>query len=587
MNDRLEEKPARTPSANDPACAWETLFDTFESPTWVLDTQWVIRRANRAAAELFQRPLEAMIGRHCCEIVHAGSGPMARCPVARASESKKRESLELAVGRKWFEIVVDVILDRDGQPSAYTLMFNDITRCKCAEQALQSSEKHLRAILEASPHSAFLMDTQGRVIQCNRVTAERLKTDIQTLRQSNVFDFLPPEVVETRKAYLQKVIATGAPVRFEDVRVGRTFRHSVYPVLDEHGEVVHLAVFAADITEEKRVIGILEENRRQLAQANATLQLVIDTIPVRIFWKDSNSNFLGCNRLFASDAGHDDPAAIVGSDDYQMGWKQQAEMYRADDREVMTTGVAKINYEEPQDTPEGKRIWLRTTKVPLRNQDGRVIGILGTYEDITERKGLEERIRLSEERYRNLFNNNHATMLVIDPVDGRIVDANAAACNYYGYTAEQLKARKITQINTLTADEVFEEMARAKAEQRNHFYFFHQLADGQIRPVEVYSGPFAYEGHHLLYSIVHDISERTKVEQEKERLIRELRDALSQIKTLSGLLPICAACKKIRDDHGYWRQIEAYIREHTQANFSHSICPDCAKKLYPQYKYPG
>jgi PleD family two-component response regulator len=76
-------------------------------------------------------------------------------------------------------------------------------------------------------------------------------------------------------------------------------------------------------------------------------------------------------------------------------------------------------------------------------------------------------------------------------------------------------------------------------------------------------------------------------ERERDRTIQKLQEALSTIKTLSGLLPICANCKKVRDDKGYWKQIEAYVQEHSEAEFSHGICPDCAKKLYPEFDlYP-
>jgi uncharacterized membrane protein YciS (DUF1049 family) len=80
-----------------------------------------------------------------------------------------------------------------------------------------------------------------------------------------------------------------------------------------------------------------------------------------------------------------------------------------------------------------------------------------------------------------------------------------------------------------------------------------------------------------------EIKERKQAETEKDRLITELKDALSQVKTLSGLMPICASCKKIRDDSGYWNQIESYIRDHSEAEFSHSICPECSKKLFPEF----
>jgi hypothetical protein len=82
------------------------------------------------------------------------------------------------------------------------------------------------------------------------------------------------------------------------------------------------------------------------------------------------------------------------------------------------------------------------------------------------------------------------------------------------------------------------------------------------------------------------LTERSRAQEERERLIVELQDALAEVKTLSGLLPICASCKKIRDDQGYWNRIEDYVSSHSKATFSHGICPECAKKLYPGY-YKG
>ena len=78
-----------------------------------------------------------------------------------------------------------------------------------------------------------------------------------------------------------------------------------------------------------------------------------------------------------------------------------------------------------------------------------------------------------------------------------------------------------------------------------------------------------------------DISEKKQIEQDREKLIGKLQDALDHIKTLRGIIPICAACKNIRDDKGFWHQVETYVREHSEASFTHSICPSCAKRLYP------
>ena len=78
-----------------------------------------------------------------------------------------------------------------------------------------------------------------------------------------------------------------------------------------------------------------------------------------------------------------------------------------------------------------------------------------------------------------------------------------------------------------------------------------------------------------------DITERKTGEADREKLILEIKEAISKVKQLSGFIPICASCKKIRDDKGYWEQVEVYIRDHSEAEFSHGICPDCMKKLYP------
>jgi len=201
--------------------------------------------------------------------------------------------------------------------------------------------------------------------------------------------------------------------------------------------------------------------------------------------------------------------------------------------------------------------------------------------DITARKRAENLLMEREQLYRALFENNLSVILLIDPETGAVFDANPSACAYYGYSKETLQSMKVTDINTLSRTEVFEEMERAKSEKRNYFNFRHRLANGLLRDVEVFSGPITVSGKAMLCSIIHDISERKLAEAEREKLIIKLQKALAEVKTLRGFLPICSACKKIRDDKGYWNQIESYVRDHSEAEFSHSICPECAKKIYP------
>lgn len=115
--------------------------------------------------------------------------------------------------------------------------------------------------------------------------------------------------------------------------------------------------------------------------------------------------------------------------------------------------------------------------------------------------------------YNSLFKNNHSVMLLIDPINGDIVDANPAACSFYNYDYSEITNLKINEINTLDKKELFAEMQNAKNENRRHFYFNHRLSDGKIRNVEVYSGPIVMNNKQLLYSIVHDITEKKEAEE--------------------------------------------------------------------------
>jgi len=312
---------------------------------------------------------------------------------------------------------------------------------------------------------------------------------------------------------------------------------------------------------------------------------------------------------------------------------------------------------------------------------------------------------MSEEIYKNLFENSFSVMLILQPETGAIIDANKAACNYYGCKKNVLLKMAIHDINTLSQKEIVIEMEKAKNEERNYFIFQHRLASGDIKDVEVFTSPITIGHEKVLFTIVHDISERKRIEdqiqieknfseslisslpgvmyvfdqlgrfkrwnknfesvtgysedqikvmnpldfiasedkqrvrqtiekvfiegsanveggfstisgktipylftgfrfaqnglnylvgvgldisdrieteKEKENLINRLQETLSEVKQLSGLLPICASCKNIRDDKGYWNKIESYIKNHSEAEFSHGICPDCAKKLYPE-----
>ena len=154
-------------------------------------------------------------------------------------------------------------------------------------------------------------------------------------------------------------------------------------------------------------------------------------------------------------------------------------------------------------------------------------GVMDTFmiiRNISARKNAEKSLKESEERYHSLFQNNHAAMLLIDPATGNIVDSNPAASSFYGYTHEELIKMNIEHINNLPDPDVHNEMQKSKTFEKNNFLFRHTLANGEIRDVDVYSGPITVGGKKLLYSIIHDITQRRQMENDmKDSLDESLR----------------------------------------------------------------
>jgi len=174
----------------------------------------------------------------------------------------------------------------------------------------------------------------------------------------------------------------------------------------------------------------------------------------------------------------------------------------------------------------GEVRWVEFSNKGVFDGSGSLLEIHSVGRDVTGRRLASDALRESEERYRALFEAGHAVKLLIDPGGGEIVDANPAACAYYGYSRERLRSMTIGMINTLPGEELRERMAQAGGLERNRFDFKHRLASGEIREVEVDSGPLVLQGRRLLYSIVQDVTERKRLESELAELARQRQLAL-------------------------------------------------------------
>jgi PAS domain S-box-containing protein len=265
-----------------------------------------------------------------------------------------------------------------------------------AVSALRRTEARFRSVFDAAFQMLGILRTDGEVVELN-ATALAATGIAESGAAGHLFWELPGwELSEEDRNLLRDAVARaarGETVHDEHEARGPAGRmrvaFSLKPLIDADGAIAFLVAEGRDVTDQHRAEKAAKEAHRMLRD-------VLDTIPVRVFWKDRESRYLGCNRLFALDAGHDEPEELLGQDDFAMCWRDQAEAYRADDRAVMESGKPRVDYEEPQTTPTGDRIWLRTSKLPLRDAEGRVVGVLGMYEDITAEKRAAEERRLLE-----------------------------------------------------------------------------------------------------------------------------------------------------------------------------------------------
>jgi PAS domain S-box-containing protein len=277
------------------------------------------------------------------------------------------------------------------------------TERKIAENSLKKLQEEQQILLDNIPAWIFYKDVSNRIIRVNKTFADAMGMSIEQLEGKSLFDIFPNEQAEVFGKDDKEVMVTGKSKvniikQMKSPKDNLWIQTAKIPYRDIQGNIVGLIVFSLDITERKRA----EESLRESHQI---IEEIINAIPVRVFWKDRNLTYLGCNNIFAQDAGFTNPKEIIGKDDFQMGWRDQAELYRDDDFSVIETGRPKLLIEEPQTTPEGKTITLLTSKIPLRDPTDKIVGILGTYMDITERKQMESALKTSEERFRTAAEN--------------------------------------------------------------------------------------------------------------------------------------------------------------------------------------
>ena len=274
------------------------------------------------------------------------------------------------------------------------------------------------------------------------------------------------------------------------------------------GDVAGIVGVMLDITKRKQA-------EDTLRASNQIIEGIINAIPLRVFWKDKNLVFLGCNATFAHDAGFADSKDIIGKDDYQMGWRDQAELYRSDDRQVIESGRSKLFVEEPQTSPEGNPIVLLTSKVPLQSSDGEIVGVIGTYMDITERKQMETLQRESKEFLDKIINSISDPIFVVDRQHRHIL-VNKAMCEMSNRTREEFIGKTPYDFFPQEQVDIFVERDEEVFETGKENVNEETITDSQGAVRTIVTKKTLYtdaSGNKSIVGIIMDITDRKKTEE--------------------------------------------------------------------------
>lgn len=447
-------------------------------------------------------------------------------------------------GTLWFAEVSATYRILNGKWILYAFL-RDISRRKQAENKLKASQQLVSSILDSLTSHIAVLDKKGDIIAVNKAW-----------RQFAEQNALPADYKMLGCNYLDVCIkalqTTGGNEKIAEILHGLTgvlrgtlpsFQteypcHSAkdkrwfYMVVSPlQGEIGGAVVNHHNITERKTLEQAITESRN-------LFRTVIDTLPVRIFWKDRNCRILGCNMALAHDVNASSPKELIGKDVSQTIWAKYADIFHADDRAVMESGIAKLSYDEFVETEEGKAFWRRTSKVPFKNQAGEIIGLIGIYEDVTERKRMEQQLQDSEHKLATVFDILDAGVAITNE-QGDMIDCNNRIASLLRLSKQEVLQRGYSGIVTQVIRPDFtpmprEEYASVRALESNTTVSHVELGfikpDGEIAWLLVTAAPLHLKGHGVVITYI-DITELKRQQQ-------AIKDSESRFRSIIEISPV-------------------------------------------------
>ncbi|MBW2337678.1 MAG: PAS domain S-box protein, partial [Deltaproteobacteria bacterium] len=429
-----------------------------------------------------------------------------------------------------------VPIRKNGSIAGSVVVFRDISERKEAEEALRESKAAARGLLDATQESLLLLDKEGTIIASNQTAAQRFKKSSDELRGTSLFSLWPQNILESRRAHFEKVLQTGNPADFEDIRDGMVFHHIYYPVQDKAGAIMGVAIFAQDITERKRAEETVQESEERL-------RTIINTAPIGIALL-KNRKVIMANNSMGEMLGYE-PGKMDGMETHPFfvdddEWERVGQtVYPALERGEMVSMEVKARHSGG----ESFDALLNVAAIMLATG---VAEVIITFLDISERKLIEEALLASDEKSRLLLESVGEGVFGVD-LDGKVAFINPAANRMLGYGREELIGHGVhEQIHHSHADR----SAYPKSECPMYLTYAngtdHHITDemlwrkdGSSFPVEYTSMPIKKNGQ-VVGAVVTfmDITERKRAEEELKENEEALREQAIQLRTIFQKSPI-------------------------------------------------